>query len=159
MWYYKDKILENIEDFPEGAFGFIYKITNISYISSKENYFYIGKKQLWSERNIKLGKKELALQAEQKKPGRAKTKKLVKKESDWKSYYGSEPEIKNDISLLGKDSFKREILHIAMTKKELTYMEIKYQFMLEVLEREDCYNSNIEGRYFKSDFKKKDLED
>lgn len=159
MWYYKDNIIQNIQDFPENAFGFIYKITNISDISSRQNYFYIGKKQLWSERNVKLGKKELALQAELKKPGRAKTKKLVKKESDWKSYYGSEPEIKNDVSLLGKDSFKREILHIALTKKELTYMEIKFQFILEVLERTDCYNSNIEGRYFRSDFTKKEFED
>jgi hypothetical protein len=28
MWLYENKIIEKIEDFPEGTFGFVYKITN-----------------------------------------------------------------------------------------------------------------------------------
>lgn len=152
MWYYNNEIYDNINIFPEKSFGFVYKITNISDISDRKGYFYIGKKQLWSERNIKLGKKELEIIAELKKPGKKPTKKKVIKESDWQKYYGSEPLLKEDVKELGVHSFKREILHIAKSKKELTYSEIKYQFQLQVLELENTYNSNIEGRYFKSDF-------
>lgn len=150
MWYYKDKVMNSIEDFPEGAWGFVYRITNID-----TGRFYIGKKQLWSELNVKLGKKELAVLKEQKRPGKLPSKKKVIKESDWIKYYGSEPEIKADVKELSGAAFRREIIHIAFSKKELTYSEIKYQFMFEVLETENSYNSNIEGRYFKSDFIKK----
>jgi hypothetical protein len=154
MWIYKEKQMESLEDFPEGAFGFVYKITN-----KIDGRFYIGRKNLRSELNIKLGKKELAVLSELKKPGKKPSKKKVIKESDWKTYYGSEPELKKDVKELGSDIFFREIIHIAMSKKELTYSEIKYQFKLEVLENKNTYNSNIEGRYFKSDFIKKDLVD
>lgn len=149
MWLYKDSVINNISKFPEDAFGFIYRVVNID-----TGRFYIGKKQLWSVRNVKLGKKELEEIAEQKRPGKKPTKKKIIKESDWLLYHGSEPEIKKDVKELGLAAFKREILHIAMNKKELTYMEIKYQMIYEVLERDDSYNSNIEGRYFKKDFVK-----
>lgn len=148
-WYYENKEYSNIENFPKDSWGFVYKITNII-----DNRFYIGKKSLWSVRNIKLTKKELLEQALSKKPGRKATKKEVIKESDWKNYYGSEPTLKDDIKKLGKDNFKREIIYIALNKKALTYSEIKYQMIYEVLENENTYNSNIEGRYFKSDFLK-----
>jgi hypothetical protein len=103
---------------------------------------------------VKLGKRELAAIAEEKRPGKKPSKKKVIKESDWINYYGSEPELKKNIQLLGDYNFVREIIHIAFSKKELTYSEIKYQMIEEVLEKENTYNSNIEGRYFKKDFVK-----
>ena len=49
MWLYKNKIINKIEDFESGTFGYIYRITNL--ITGKE---YIGKKQLESKTNIIL---------------------------------------------------------------------------------------------------------
>lgn len=152
MWYYQDEIIDILDKFPKNTFGFVYKITNICETSPRFGYFYIGKKQLWSERNVKLSNKELAIIAEEKRPGKKPSKKKVIKESDWLKYYGSEPEIKKDIQEMGKDNFKREIICFAFSKKQLTYLEIKNQMIFEVLEKKNTYNSNIEGRYFKKDF-------
>lgn len=145
MWFYKDKKIEKLEDFGENTpFGFVYKITNL-----ENNKIYIGKKQLISKTNKKLGKKELAILPTQR--GRKQTKKLVVKESDWINYYGSCKPLLEDIKQLGKDKFKREILILTPTKKELTYWEIAYQIKYDVL-RIDSYNTSILGRYFPKDF-------
>jgi hypothetical protein len=146
MWSYKDKQIQSIEDVPSGAFGFIYLITH-----TPTGKFYIGKKQLFSERNIKLGKKELKEQLELKKPGRKPTKKLVKKESDWLQYWGSNSDLLLDIEICGKDKFKKEILIFTFNKKQNTYYEIKYQFIYDVLESQNCYNSNINSTFFRKD--------
>ena len=76
MWLYKNKVINSIEDLPINTFGFIYKIVN-----KETNKFYIGKKQLMSNTNVKLGKKELAALPPQR--GKKPTKKLVTKESNW----------------------------------------------------------------------------
>ena len=54
--------------------------------------------------------------------------------------------------LVWEADFKREIIQPAFSKKELTYLENKYLFSLEVLESDEYLNDNIEGRYFKKDF-------
>lgn len=146
MWYYNNKVIDSIEQFPEGSFGFIYKISCID-----TGKFYVGRKNLYSERNVKMNKKELAEEAALKKPGKKRSKKLVIKESDWLKYYGSEPELKQDIKKLGPAAFKREILHITFSKKATTYREIYYQMILGVLESTNCYNSNISGYYFRNE--------
>ena len=153
MWLHKDKEIQTIDDVPHGAFGFIYLITYIGPERGelKEGKFYVGKKQLFSERNIKLGKKELKEQAELKKPGRKPTKKLVKKESDWLEYWGSNSDLLLDIQTFSHADFKREILMFTFNKKQNTYYEIKYQFLYDVLEAQNCYNSNINSTFFRKD--------
>ena len=99
----------------------------------------------------KLGKKELAILRLEGK-GRPPTFKRVLKESDWKTYYGSHHFIKEEVKKGNQADFKREIIQPAFSKKELTYLENKYLFSLEVLESEEYLNDNIEGRYFKKDF-------
>lgn len=145
MWLYKNKVIEKIEDFGENTpFGFIYKIENID-----TGKFYIGKKQLISVTNVKMGKKELAEQPVQR--GRKVTKKQVIKESNWKEYWGSNKFLLDDIKQLGEDKFKREILVICPIKKLLTYWELAFQCKYDVLQS-NSYNDNIEGRYFRKDF-------
>jgi len=56
MWLYENKVIEKIEDFESEIFGFIYRITNL-----ETGLYYIGKKQLMSTTNVKLGKKEISL--------------------------------------------------------------------------------------------------
>lgn len=76
-------------------------------------------------------------------------KKALNKGTRWQSYYGSSDLIKQDIKTYGKESFSREIIHVAYSQRELTYYETKLQFIYEVLESDAWYNSNILGRFYK----------
>lgn len=145
MWLYKDKQINELSDIPEPQpFGFIYEVTH-----TPTGRKYLGKKQLISVQNKPLGKKELAALIDK----RASKKKQVIKESDWKTYYGSNPEIKSLIKEGKQLEFRREILMFVPTKKLLTYYENKFLFINEVIEPHTNYiNDNIEGRYFKKDF-------
>jgi hypothetical protein len=147
MWKYKEQIIENIEDFGEETpFGFIYIVTHVP--TGKK---YLGKKSLFHTLNKKLGKKELAQQPITR--GRTKTTKQVVKESDWKTYYGSEDYIKQLIKENKHSEFTREIIHLVYNKKQLTYFECKYQFIYGVLESNEWINNNILGKFFTKDFK------
>ena len=117
-------------------FGFVYKITNL--LNGRQ---YIGRKYFWSFRTPK-GKKR-----------------KVKQESDWKKYYGSCPELKEDIEKVGnKMFFKREILSLHTTKGKTNFEETRQLFLNNVLiESMDdgipkYYNSNILSRYFRKDY-------
>jgi hypothetical protein len=97
----------------------------------------------------KLTKKELA---EIEGQGRRPSYRLVVKESDWKTYWGSNKllleELKTD-----KDNFERSIICLVKDKKQLTYFETKYLFIYSVLEKpEEFYNDNILGKFYTKDF-------
>ena len=146
MWLYQDKEIKQLEDFGEILpFGFIYKITNLD-----SDKFYIGKKQIISKTNVKLGKKEKALLPIQR--GRAKSKKLVEKESNWLTYFGSCKPLLEDIKSLGESKFKREIIMICYSKKMLTYWEAAYQIKEDVLMKDNNYNDTILSHYYRKDF-------
>jgi hypothetical protein len=144
-WLYKNKEIECIEDLDENVFGFIYITTHLP--TGKK---YLGKKSLYSTINKKLGKKELANQPITR--GRSKTTKQITKESDWKTYYGSEESIKEKIKNNQHSEFTREIIQLVPNKKLLTYFECKYQFIHSVLESEKWMNTNILGKFFTKDF-------
>jgi hypothetical protein len=144
MWLYNNEVVETIEDIPANTFGFIYITTH-----TPSGMAYIGKKSLYHNVKRKLTKKELA---EQTGRGRKSTTETIQKESDWKTYYGSEDFIKQRIKEKKQDEFKREIIHFVENKKMLTYFECKYQFMYGVLENENYLNSNILGKFYKKDF-------
>ena len=74
-------------------------------------------------------------------------KKVVVKESDWKTYYGSNTEVKS----LPKDELKRYVLMLCKNKKELTYWETKYLFQYNVLEDDRYMNDNILGKFYRKD--------
>ena len=139
-WLYKNKEINEISDLPNNAFGFVYQTTHLP-----TNKKYIGKKSLMYNLKKKLGKKEKLLWEGK---GRPPVYKRVLKESDWKTYYGSHSFIKE----ANEEDLKREILEIAYHKKELTYLECKYQFTLGVLESRSYLNDNILGKFFDKDF-------
>ena len=141
---YENKVIEKIEDFTDETFGFVYRITNL-----ETNRYYIGKKQLLSKTNVKLGKKEKAALPVQR--GRAPSKKEVIKESNWLDYWGSCKPLLEDIKTLGKDKFQRDILIICKSKKLLTYYEAYYQMVEQVLLK-DTYNDTILSHYYRKDF-------
>ncbi len=122
---------DDIDDF----YGFVYNITNLT---NKRQY--IGRKYFWSHR---------------KPPGK---KRRVKKESDWKKYYGSCPELKEDIEQFGRQNFSRTILSLHKTPGKTNFEETRQLFVNGVLtESLDSgvpayYNSNILSRYFRKDY-------
>jgi hypothetical protein len=132
-WIYNGKVFdtEQIED----NYGFVYLIECIE--TSRK---YLGRKYFWSFRTPK-GKKR-----------------KVKNESDWKNYYGSCPELKEEIKRLGKDKFKRTILSLHKTLGKTNYEETRQLFLNNVLTEslEDgtpvYFNSNILSRYFRKDY-------
>ena len=132
-WTFDNKPFDSIDigDY----FGFVYLITNKS--NSRR---YIGRKYFWSFR---------------KPPGK---KRKVKQESDWKKYYGSCPELKEDLKKYGKETFNREIISLHTTKGNCNFEETKQLFLNNVLSEalDDgspaYYNSNILGRYMRKDY-------
>ena len=143
--YKEGQIVEydSVDKFPENCVGFVYKITNI-----KTGKFYIGKKSLYSNVRKKLTKKELA---EYSGPGRKPTKKLVTSESNWVDYWGSNKGILQEIKEEGTDNFRKEILKFCFNKKQLTYWEVHYQCVNEVLLTEKSYNDNVLAKFFRKD--------
>jgi hypothetical protein len=137
------KEYDSINKFPENCIGFVYKITNI-----KTGKFYIGKKSLYSNIRKKLTKKELA---ELSGPGRKPTKKLVTSESNWLVYWGSNKGILQEIKEEGTDHFRKEILKFCFNKKQLTYWEVHYQCVNEVLLTDKSYNDNVLAKFFRKD--------
>lgn len=133
----------DVEEFPESCIGFIYKITN-----KKTGKFYIGRKSLYSNVRKKLTKKELA---EYTKPGKKPVKKLVTTESNWLDYWGSSKVLLEEIKQNGTEDFQREILKFCYNKKQLTYWEIHYQCVENVLLSENSYNDNISSKFFRKD--------
>ena len=132
-WRFNGEIFEssNIQDY----FGFVYHIH-----CATTGRSYVGRKYFWSFRTPK-----------------GKSRK-VKSESDWKQYYGSCPELKDDVKLLGKNNFSRTILSLHRTKGQCNFEETKQLFLNNVLtESLDSgepayYNSNILGRYMRKDY-------
>jgi hypothetical protein len=144
-WVYNSKPITNLNDFPKDTFGFIYIVKN-----TNTNKSYIGKKVLYHNKKVKLGKKEVA---ELTGVGRKPTTKIVTKESDWETYYGSNKEIMQLIKDGKQDLFTRTIIKLAPNKKLLTYYETQALFTYKVLEHpESFYNDNILGKFFTKDF-------
>ncbi len=145
-WIYKKQEIENISQFPNNTYGFIYKITHTP--SGKS---YIGKKVLFHNKKIKLTKKDLELY--EGVVGRRPSYKLAIAESDWNKYWGSNKlllELKKTEPI---ENFKREILMFASTKKLLTYYETQTLFVYRVLEEPNLYfNDNILGKFYRKDF-------
>tara|TARA_B100000287_G_scaffold429093_2_gene481744 strand:- start:4901 stop:5383 length:483 start_codon:yes stop_codon:yes gene_type:complete len=132
-WIYQDSTFSSIDigDF----FGFVYCISN-----NKNGRKYIGRKYFWQKRKPRGG-------------GRR-----VTSESNWKAYYGSCPELKEDIRKYGRESFSRAILSLHRTGGRVNYSETRELFRRDVLTASltdgtpAYYNSNILGRYYRKDY-------
>tara|TARA_R100000988_G_scaffold94512_1_gene59270 strand:- start:23 stop:475 length:453 start_codon:yes stop_codon:yes gene_type:complete len=144
-WTYHGEEMIDYSQFPKNTFGFVYKITHLP--SEKS---YIGKKVLIHNRKVKVTKKDLLVYEGVK--GRKPTHKRVSKESDWKTYYGSNKLLKEVMDKEPIENFERTIIKLAPNKKLLTYYETQYQFVYQVLEKPDqFYNDNILGKFYSKD--------
>ena len=124
---------------PETAVGFVYVM---EMLKDGEMYGYIGKKNFYSKRKKKFGKKALAAITDK----RTKKYEMVTK-LDYEDYFSSNKELKQGF----KDGLhiNRTIIKICFSKAELTYQETKAQFQNEVLEKDNYLNGNILGKFYK----------
>ena len=132
-WTYKGNIFDS-DDIGD-HYGFVYRITNIT-----NGKCYIGRKYFVQKRKPKGAKRR------------------VTSESNWKKYYGSSEELKQDIGSYGRDNFRREILSLHSTIGKTNYEETRQLFLNDVLTEKltdgtpAYYNSNILGRYYRKDY-------
>lgn len=140
MWTYQGEI---VNELPDDCVGFVYLITNTT-----NNKKYIGKKLAkFSKTTYKTVKL---------KNGNKKKKKIRSKiDSDWQEYYGSSPNLTEDVNTLGKEKFIREILYYCKSKSECSYIEAREQFTRKVLESDEYYNGHIQVRVHGSHIKGK----
>ena len=123
QWTYEGKPFDS--DQIEDNIGFVYLITDLT--NDKK---YNGKKNFWSTRRLP--------------PLKGKTRRrTVKKESDWKEYFGSSEQVKLLVEESGQERFKREIIRLCKSKGEMSYYEAKEQFDREVLFSDEYYNEFI----------------
>lgn len=118
-WVYDDGELYVHDPEDKKRVGFIYIIKNRI---TKQKY--IGKK-LFS----KAGTKQIK-----------GVKKKIRKESDWKSYYGSSPRLALDIEKYGKENFTRTIIRMCRTRSECNYWETYYIFVTHALMSDEYVN-------------------
>jgi hypothetical protein len=115
---------------PGEYYAFVYIIENL--LSGRK---YIGKKFFWSIKRKQVNKK----------------RKSYKVESDWKEYWSSSDELKSDVETLGRENFKRTIIHLCLNKGTANYLEAKEQFTRSVLENKELwYNSWISVKVMRS---------
>ena len=130
MWTFKGKEFTS-DDIPDGAIGFVYRITNPS-----------GKKYIGQKRFFKPVVKPPL------KGTIRKRKSIV--ESDWKKYVGSSTVVQAEVKELGIENFIREILEICYSKGMLNYTETKMQFDNNVLFDDSYLNGIINCRINKT---------
>jgi hypothetical protein len=134
---------QQVTELPEDCVGFVYIITNL-----QTGRQYIGKKLAKFSRTT--------YRTERLKNGKKRRKRIRSKiDSDWQTYYGSSPELTQDIALLGPENFRREILYHCRSKAECSYIEAREQFARRVLESDAYYNGHIQVRVHGSHIKGK----
>lgn len=135
MWTYQGKLFtsEDIGDYE----GFVYIITD-----SENGMKYIGKKNFHSRTKLRPLKGQ-------------KRRRTKVSESDWQDYFGSSDEVKLLVEESGRDRFQREILHLCMTKGEMSYLEMKEQIVRDVLLKPDeYYNAFVGGKIHRNHVKR-----
>jgi len=125
MWLYNGK--EIGDDEIDGYAAFVYIITNLT-----DNKRYIGKKIFKTVRRKKV-------------KGKTRRKK-VEKESDWKSYFGSNVVLLADVERLGQEQFEREIVKLCKTRGTANYWEAYYIMTNHAIMSEDFYNESLQVR-------------
>ena len=124
-WTYQNK---EVLELPEDCEAFVYLITNLTndkkYIGKKLAKFKTTKPPLKGKKNKRRGTKE----------------------SDWRTYWGSNDHLKADVLELGEGSFTREIIYYCISRGVASYLEAREQFERKVLETDDYYNGIINVR-------------
>lgn len=153
-WYQGSPITE--DKIPSWSVGFIYRIMKkiIVYDHSiagdiVNRMVYIGKKSLTSTRKKKIGVRAQAKQKAETGDGRVKKVERITKSSGWENYWSSCKELQEEVKA-HPELYEKHIIEFCYSKKNMTYLELKYQFLYNVLEH-DTFNANINGSLYKHD--------
>ena len=137
-WIYQGRIFDG--SLIGNNYGFVYCINNT--ITKKK---YIGRKYFWQKRKPR-------------NKGDSSVRRRVTSESNWRNYWGSCPELKEDVGRYGTGQFTRQILSLHSTLGKTNFEETKQLFVHNVLTESltdgspAFYNSNILGRYYRKDY-------
>lgn len=131
-WEYRKEKIEKIEDLKNDVIGFIYEV---EFDNGKK---YLGRKALYHNRSLPPLKGY-------------KRKRKVVVESDWKKYYGSpkDADLKEDLKTKRVKIKKRTILKVCKSLWEMSYYENKFLFESDCLLKDDYYNNNIMGKFYR----------
>lgn len=143
-WKYQGYDINSIVDMQKHCpkvWGFVYKLTLTKKGTNTVEFEYIGKKNVYTKRKRKFGKKETAALADKRK----KAYEYVIKEGDWKSYVSSNKFIKANSS---KFDIHREILIFSTNDNDLTYQEAKAIICSDALENCRFLNDGVSIRRF-----------
>jgi hypothetical protein len=77
---------------------------------------------------------------------------VKRKPSDWKTHYGSNERLLEDVKKFGANQFNRPILYLCTNKKIATNLELAEVINRKVIFSGGFYNDNIAGKYFRNDF-------
>lgn len=135
-WVYQGECLRTP---PTGYYGFIYKVTD------DQGRIYFGKKAFEHTTKKAISKKVRKATKTRKRIER------VKKDSGWLDYWGSSKPLIEYLDSIpnAREYSKREIVKLCKDKASLAYWEMAIMVQENVLFRDDCWNANISGRYFK----------
>jgi hypothetical protein len=115
-WLYEGQTFKDWNSY----YGFVYKITHVP----------TGKKY--------IGRKYFTLASYKQVNGK---RKKIRKESDWQEYWGSSKHLQSDITIYGKEQFKREIIRLCKSRTECSYFETKAIFEEDALLSKEYYNA------------------
>lgn len=140
MWYYRNEVFNPKEGEldPKKNVGFVYLITNL--VNGKK---YIGKKRFFFSKTKQVKGK----------------KKKIKAESDWRTYYGSNAQLLQDVKDLGEAHFTREILYLCSSLSECSYLEAHEQFKVSAILHPQYYNDWIQVKITRKHLKNLQLRD
>ena len=126
MWNYNG--IEFTEDMVGENQSFVYIIINN--LNAKR---YIGKKQLYFSKTRQI-------------KGKKKRFKVV---SDWKTYYGSNRCLQDDVKAHGQENFTRIIIKLCKTKSDASYWETYHIFQVHALLLDRYYNEWVTAKISK----------
>lgn len=138
-WTYNQKEITDIKQFPVGAIGFIYKITNLT-----NNKYYFGRKTCISNKKKKLTIAEKKLEENKRKV----FKHEISETNGWKTYKGSNKPLLLDLAK--GDKYKKEIIKFCFSKVEMTFYECRAIVCSDCMLTKDCYNSWFSAKVYKS---------
>lgn len=100
-----------------------------------------------------FGKKRLRRKVTRKPLKGKKRKRITYQESDWRTYWGSNDILAEDIAKYGEHEFTRTIIRLCKTLAESSYYEAKAQIDNGVLLSNNFYNDWVQLRVHRTHMK------